>query len=136
MTKTIDEIFERRWEIMTRQGKEKPIKDIAFKFFRAGWMLAQSYNDEENLSSVGFEEFWSVYDKKVSKEKCKKLWNKLTKKEQNDCMIYIPKYKMAQPQKQYRKNPDTFLRNKSWNDELIYQSDNGDHDKVRTILGI
>jgi len=32
---------------------------------------------------------------------------------------YIPKYKKAQPDKKYRKNPETFLNNKSWHDEII-----------------
>ena len=39
------------------------------------------------------------------------------KKEQ--AIDYIEKYKQAQPDKRYRKNPDTYLRNESWNDELI-----------------
>ena len=37
---------------------------------------------------------------------------------------YIPKYKQAQPDKQYRKNPETFLRNRSWEDELIFKNNN------------
>ena len=36
-------------------------------------------------------------------------------------MQYIPKYKIAQPEKQYRKNPETFLDNEGWNDEVIKQ---------------
>ena len=34
-------------------------------------------------------------------------------------MEYLPKYKLSQPEKKFRKDPDTFLNNKSWNDELI-----------------
>ena len=34
-------------------------------------------------------------------------------------MEHIPKYKQAQPDKKFRKNPETFLNNKSWNDEII-----------------
>ncbi len=44
-------------------------------------------------------------------------------------MLYIPKYKAAQPNKQYRKNPETFLNNKSWNDELIYYGTSADVSK-------
>ena len=32
---------------------------------------------------------------------------------------YIPNYKSATPDKKYRKNPETFLNNRSWKDELI-----------------
>jgi hypothetical protein len=35
-------------------------------------------------------------------------------------MEYIPNYRAATPDKTYRKNPETFLNNKSWNDELIF----------------
>jgi hypothetical protein len=34
-------------------------------------------------------------------------------------MRYIPNYKICQPDKKFRKDPQTFLNNKSWNDELI-----------------
>ena len=34
-------------------------------------------------------------------------------------MDYIPKYKLAQPEKKYRKDPQTFINKKSWLDELV-----------------
>jgi hypothetical protein len=34
-------------------------------------------------------------------------------------MAYIPRYKLHQPDKQYRKNPATFLYQRSWEDEII-----------------
>lgn len=70
-----------------------------------------------------FNKFWNLYDKKVGKEKCKKKFSKLSDKEIDDIMEYIPKYKKAQPNKKYRKNPETFLNNKSWNDEIIVEND-------------
>jgi hypothetical protein len=67
-----------------------------------------------------FEIFWDAYDKKIGdKEKLTKKWNSLSLKDQNSILEYIPKYKTSQPDKQYRKNADTFLNNKSWNDEII-----------------
>jgi len=63
--------------------------------------------------------FWDLYDKKVAKGKAEKLWNKLSVDDQAAALDYIPKYKDAQPDKQFRKNPDVFLRNRSWEDELI-----------------
>ena len=66
-----------------------------------------------------FEEFWSLYDKKVGKSKSLSLYNKLSLKDRKAVFEYIPKYKLAQPDKQYRKDPETFLRNRSWEDELI-----------------
>lgn len=69
-----------------------------------------------------FEKFWDMYQKKVGdKEKIKRKWDKLPKKDKEKIFEYIPKYIQAQPDKKYRKNPETFLNNSSWNDELIFQ---------------
>lgn len=75
---------------------------------------------EQEQESYSFEEFWRDYDKKVGeKEKIKKKFNNLKKGERERIRDYIPKYKESTPDKQYRKNPETFLNNKSWNDEII-----------------
>jgi hypothetical protein len=67
----------------------------------------------------GFEEFWDGYDKRVGRNKSLSLWSSLSNKDKKSCMDYIPKYKLHRPDKQYRKNPDTFLRNKGWEDEIV-----------------
>lgn len=75
------------------------------------------------LKEEEFNIFWLLYDKKVgNKDKLLKKFSKLSKKDITDMMAYIPKYIKANPDKQYRKNPETFLNNKSWTDE-IYNSD-------------
>ena len=73
----------------------------------------------ENIN-IDFEWFWNEYDKKVGeKQKLKKKWNKLSDEERQNAMNYLDLYKQAVPDKQFRKNPETFLNNKSWNDEII-----------------
>ena len=73
----------------------------------------------ENIN-IDFEWFWNDYDKKVGdKQKLKKKWIKLTDEERQNAMNYIDLYKQSVPDKQFRKNPETFLNNKSWNDEII-----------------
>lgn len=80
---------------------------------------------KEKEPNYSFEEFWDAYDKKVGKkESLIKKWLKLSDEERELAMSYIPKYKQCQPDKQYRKNPETFLNNKSWNDELIFRDQN------------
>lgn len=67
-----------------------------------------------------FDEFWNDYDKKRgSKEKLIKKWNKISDSEKLKIKEHIPIYKKAQPDKAFRKDPETFLNNKSWNDEII-----------------
>lgn len=131
----IDKMFEGRWRVYGfRDGQN--IKQICREFFEAGLALQI---DDPSIAMDGFDEFWELYDKKVAKPKCMKLWEKLTNREKADCLEYIPLYKEAQPDKQYRKNPETFLRNKSWNDELIYRNNGqstkqGQLDKLANVL--
>lgn len=75
--------------------------------------------DIEAVESPTFDEFWDAYDKKVARPKCEKLWAPLSQRDRDDIMRYIPLYKQGQPDKKYRKNPETFLRNRSWEDEII-----------------
>ena len=76
-------------------------------------------NTAPKMFNVSFDEFWDLYDKKQDRPKCERLWSKLKDQERLDIMAYIPKYKQAQPDKQYRKNPQTFLNNRSWENELV-----------------
>jgi len=70
--------------------------------------------------NISFDIFWDLYDKKVGdKEKLKKKWDSLKDDDRSSIIDYIPKYKMIQPEKKYRKDPQTFFNNSSWNDELI-----------------
>ena len=80
---------------------------------------------EDNIISIypDFEDFWELYDKKVGdKNKLEAKWNKLSQKTKEEIIVYIPNYKISQPDKQFRKNPTTFLNNESWKDELIIKT--------------
>lgn len=73
----------------------------------------------EIIQNDRFEEFWNAYDKKVARELSMREWAKLSDKDRDAAIAYIPAYKAAQPDKQYRKNPSTYLHQHSWNDEII-----------------
>jgi len=61
-----------------------------------------------------------LYDKKVGdREKLVRKWNSFTDIERTEIMEYIPKYKIIQNEKKFRKDPQTFFNNKSWQDELV-----------------
>tara|TARA_R110002012_G_scaffold169141_3_gene332960 strand:+ start:414 stop:1121 length:708 start_codon:yes stop_codon:yes gene_type:complete len=98
------ELVNRRW------NKEKKTADVSAK---------NKSSDSLKESLEVFDKFWGLYDKKVGKDKSFSLWEKLSKKDKEDCFKFIPLYIKERPNKQYRKNPETFLRNKSWNDEII-----------------
>jgi len=66
-----------------------------------------------------FNQFWDVYDKKKDADKCKNKFKTLTKDEIDLILIHLPEYVKSTPDKQFRKNPLTYLNNKCWNDEII-----------------
>ena len=137
----IEKAFEGRWRIKSAGLMELDtslfhrIKELCLDFFKTGILLGEpevtySLAAKISLSDIidadvdvnGFDFFWDAYDKKVGKTKAEKLWSRLTTAEKKACLDYIPAYKQAQPDKQYRKNPETFLRNKSWNDKIIFRN--------------
>ena len=70
--------------------------------------------------NISFVDFWNLYDKKVGdKEKLKKKWDSFTDETRVLIMNHIPKYKLSQPDKKYRKDPSTYFNNNSWGDEII-----------------
>jgi len=74
-------------------------------------------------TSLTFDEFWDAYDKKRDRVASEKLWNALKQSDREAIMAYIPLYKRAQPTKRFRKDPTTFLRHRSWEDEIISENE-------------
>lgn len=78
---------------------------------------------EEKIKDNGalsrFCEFWSLYDKKKDKAKAEKKWKRLTKKQKEKIFEVLPNYIKQTPDKQYRKNPLTWLNGECWEDEDI-----------------
>lgn len=73
-----------------------------------------------NNTVLDFDSFWDLYDKKVGdKTKLKTKFNTISEKDRQQMLVHIPAYKIAQPDKAFRKDPATYLNNKSWNDEII-----------------
>lgn len=86
----------------------------------------EDINTNEKEVNIDFEFFWIEYDKKVGdKKKLIKKWNNLTDSEREKIMEYLPSYKQAVPDKQFRKNPETFFNNKSWLDEIVTRTNAG-----------
>lgn len=90
----------------------------------------------EILDAYPFERFWALYDKKVGKKsKIESKWNKLSEKVRKEIIEYIPYYRQSQPNKQYRKNPETFLNNEGWKDEIIKDNNGTTYtDKISEYL--
>ena len=86
----------------------------------------------DTSSILPFSDFWDLYDKKVgSKIKLEKKWEKISEEDRAKIREYIPRYKKSQQDKMFRKNPETFLNNESWNDEIINETKNINNGKDR-----
>jgi len=73
-----------------------------------------------------FSEFWEFYDKKKDKQRAEKVYKKISLRDRKCIFNTLQAYKDSTPDKQYRKNPETYLRNQTWKDEIIPRSgDNG-----------
>ena len=76
-------------------------------------------NGTGDSGGPSFFEFWEAYDKQVNMIDAEAYWGVLSRQDKEAIMEYIPRYKIAQPRKQFRKNPVTFLRMRAWHDEII-----------------
>ena len=86
-------------------------------------LVSNTINNTNKQINISFGEWWDLYDKKVGdKTKLEKKWNNLNNEERSKSIAHTILYKKSQPDKKYRKNPETYLNNKSFNDEII--SDN------------
>lgn len=78
-----------------------------------------SVSDKINISPC-FIDFWELYDKKVGdKAKLKTKFEKLSQGAREKIMLHVPQYKASQPDKKFRKDPQTYLNAKAWEDEII-----------------
>lgn len=91
-------------------------------------MFSSDFENEkiEQISILNFDEFWELYDKKVGdKTKLRKKFETIKEPDREKIKEHIPLYRMATPDKKYRKDPQTYLNNQSWNDEIIQSNGTG-----------
>ena len=85
-------------------------------------------NEQQKLS---FDEFWEKYQKKAGKQATEKLWHKLTDQEIQEVLNHVPKYVLSTPDPKYRKDPESYLRNKRWQDEIITTLTEEEKDRMK-----
>lgn len=111
------------WEKYQESGQQKNSKRTA-----SGQQVNTNNNDNNYKNEIliypSFNDFWNLYDNKKDIETSRKKWDKLTQKEKEAIMEYLPAYIKSTPDKQFRKHPKTFLHNKSWNNEITTNQSN------------
>lgn len=79
----------------------------------------ETETEESRVEVCRFAEFWDLYGKKSDSSKCKAKFSKLSKGDIELIFERLPAYIKSTPDKQYRKNPITWLNGQCWNDEIM-----------------
>jgi hypothetical protein len=97
----------------------------------------ETVNNKLKKDTVGieFENFWNSYDKKTGREKALKKWLSLSDADREAIIMAVPKYIKATPDKQFRKDPLTYLNGSHWEDELINKPDRSTPDTAAYVFG-
>lgn len=83
-----------------------------------------------NLIDNEFEKWWNLYNKKRGKDKCYKRWLKLSQKDRRQCLLATPAYVNSITEKQYQKDPFTYLNGRCWEDEIINPYGNSEQTSI------
>lgn len=73
----------------------------------------------EVMEQYPFETFWNAYNKMRNRGECELIWQRLSDTSKANIMQHVTKYVASTPNKKYRKDPITYLKNRSWEDEII-----------------
>lgn len=124
---SLDIPYKKAWNVLNKEDKafvKKRLGGCKGSCEYVTLVFQFEEKDEVSLSSpTSFNIVWDLYDKKVGRAMCEKLWARLPKAEKELALLHIPKYVAATPDKQYRKNFSTYIRQQGWRDEIIDKSD-------------
>jgi len=74
---------------------------------------------ESIKSPILFEKFWDTYGKKTGKNNTIKEWNKLSTDDQRVAVDKVSAYVKDRPDPKYRKDPERYLKNRLFEDEIL-----------------
>ena len=67
-----------------------------------------------------FDIFWNLYNKKSSNRKmCQRKWSKLNETKRELIMNHLVSYVKSTPDKEFRKNAETYLNQEHWLNEIL-----------------
>jgi hypothetical protein len=113
-------------EVYPSESFAKSVFQRVANTFRDATMESVSTKPSEKILSEKidmFNEFWDVYDKKVNRDDCLKKWKKLSISDMQDALKMVGLYVKSTPEKQYRKNPATWIYQKAWRNEVIVKAE-------------
>lgn len=88
----------------------------------------------DSTDELSFENIWTSYGKKGNKKTSQKKWEKLLVQQKKLALEHIPLYVQATPDKQYRKNFETYINQEVWNDEIqLKQKENETESTIHRV---
>ena len=96
-----------------KQGNYNRIKELLEK-------------EKFELYTSDFLDFWDLYNKSRNKKGTFTRWKKLNDFEVREIMITLPAYIESTPDKKFRKDPQTYLNQRAWENEIIEHGNNKD----------
>lgn len=86
-------------------------------------MPVQTARPNAEQTAEWFEDLWLAYERKGSKSKAKKEFEKLTEDEVAMMRKHIPAYIQSRPERQYRLDFERYIKNKTFN-SVVYSKAN------------
>ena len=78
---------------------------------------------EQTINNIfSFDEFWETYNKKTGRVNCERIYARLKDKDYAKIKETLPIYLASVKDKQYLKNPQTYLNGKCWEDEIFQEA--------------
>jgi len=101
------------WHIENALKGYGPIKDLAPKKPKPADINSGCPGDD-----FEFDRVWARYGKKGNRKGSRTRFLKLSISDQRKVFYAIPDYVLSTPDKQYRKNFETYINQECWNDEV------------------
>lgn len=84
--------------------------------------IEQNREDETKIEQTDFDKFWKAYDYNVGLRQTMAEWSSIEKEMPTEIakiLVHVPKYVASKPEKSYRKKPENYLKERTWNDEIV-----------------
>ena len=132
LSKALDKLFTRHgdntYHIECAMAQYAPIKAIITDkpVVETKAMPVIELSDATKLSLDGeiFEQLWQAYGKKGNKKTSNAKYLKLPQANKKLLLSSIRAYVLSTPDKQYRKNLETYINQECWNDEVMTNENN------------
>jgi DNA-binding transcriptional regulator YhcF (GntR family) len=123
-------------ETTNNDNNDNTKRYVQNEFEQATIFKLEEVKSKEELLKIEFNKFWKYYDLKINEKDCFVKWKKLSTATKDKIRKHLPEYiKSTNTDGTYpsRKNPLTYLRKESWNDEIISSTKAEDNQKIISL---